>query len=89
MATAQALTKTDDSGKEHGACNCRPVGPLASSTGWPQPAASSSAKMAHVRRLHGLARGHAGGSQFYADLYNKHKVAPPPADMNVLRRWQQ
>ena len=83
LDTAQKLTKTDDSGKtvQWGAQL-----PAAWTTGFEYWVAAQGGKLISEdgKQFKGYMDSPEvqAAVQFYADLYNKHKVAPPPADMN-------
>ena len=83
LDTAQKLTKTDDSGKtvQWGAQL-----PAAWTTGFEYWVAAAGGKLISDdgKQFKGYMDSPEvqAAVQFYADLYNKYKVAPPPADMN-------
>ncbi len=83
LATAQALTKTDDSGK---VVQWGVQLPASWTTGFEYWVAAAGGQLISEdgKQFAGFMDSPEvqEAVQFYADLYNKHKVAPPPADMN-------
>lgn len=83
LATAQALTKTDDSGKT---VQWGVQLPASWTTGFEYWVGAAGGQLISEdgKQFVGYMDSPAVQSavQFYADLYNKHKVAPLPADMN-------
>ena len=85
LATAQQLTKTDDSGNTT-QWGIQLPGPW--TTGFEYWVAAAGGQL--ISDDGATFVGYMDSPevqnavQFYADLYNKHKVAPPPADMNAF-----
>jgi multiple sugar transport system substrate-binding protein len=83
LATAQKLTKTDAAGK---VTQWGVQLPAAWTTGFEYWVAAAGGALISKdgKTFTGVMDSAevARAVQFYADLYNKHKVAPPPADMN-------
>lgn len=83
LATAQALTKTDDSGK---VLQWGVQLPASWTTGFEYWVAAAGGQLISEdgKQFVGFMDSPEvqEAVQFYADLYNKDKVAPPPADMN-------
>ncbi len=85
LATAQALTKTDASGNVV-QWGIQLPGPWTTGFEYWVAAAGGSLISEDGTNFVGYMDSPEvqNAVQFYADLYNKHKVAPPPADMNAF-----